>query len=51
MTPDEIVSYRTALAYLFHGDSRANRVRLAAILAASSLPLLFVAAFFIILFA
>lgn len=50
MTSDEIVSCRTALAYLARGDSRAGRVRLAAILAALTLPFLFVAAFIVVLF-
>lgn len=51
MTSDEIVSYRTALAYLARGDSRAKRFRLAALLTASLLPLLFAGAFVVMLFA
>jgi hypothetical protein len=51
MRSDEIVSYRTALAYLARGDSRAKRVRLAAILMALALSFLLTAAFAVALFA
>lgn len=38
MKSNEIVSLRTALRYLAKGDSRAKKIRLAAILAVSALP-------------